>query len=88
MSLFQDQSLYTKIVSSLEVKAKTTKLPCGKEEDFTIVYSIAGEEKGKADLMYLVSGGAGLHPITQNIFYSISQSVTLFLVDNRSFIPD
>lgn len=56
VALFQEPSLNTKIISSLEVKAKTTPLSCGKEENFTIVYALVGEEAGVVDLMYLVSG--------------------------------
>lgn len=69
VALFQEPSLNTKIISSLEVKAKTTPLSCGKEENFTIAYALVGEEAGDVDLMYLVSGPAGLDTMAQNISF-------------------
>lgn len=59
VSLLQDQSLSTKIVSSLDVKAQTSPLPCGQEQDVIITYTVAGEEEGVMDLIYLVGGAAG-----------------------------
>lgn len=59
VSLVQDQSLGTKIVSSLEVRAETSPLPCGQEQDVFITYTVAGEEEGVMDLIYLVGGAAG-----------------------------
>lgn len=69
VALFQEPSLNTKIISSLEVKAKTTPLSCGKEDNFTIAYTLVGEEAGVVDLMYLVSGPAGLGTMAQNISF-------------------
>lgn len=66
MALFQEPSLNTKVVSSLEVKSKKTPLSCGTEEDFTITYNVVGEEAGVGDLMYLVSGPAGPDPMAQS----------------------
>lgn len=59
VSLLQDQSLNSKIISSLDVKAGTSPLPCGQEQDVTVVYTIAGEAEGEMDLIYLVGGAAG-----------------------------
>lgn len=56
VSLVQDQSLNTKVVSSLEVRADTSPLPCGREQDVVITYTIAGEAEGEMDLVYLVGG--------------------------------
>lgn len=56
VSLIQDQSLNTKIVSSLDVRATTSPMPCGQEQDVFITYTIAGEEEGEMDLIYLVGG--------------------------------
>ncbi|XP_011607095.2 alpha-2-macroglobulin-like [Takifugu rubripes] len=54
VSLLQDQSLNSKIISSLDLRAGTSPLPCGQEQDVTIVYTIAGEAEGEMDLIYLV----------------------------------
>lgn len=59
VELFKEPSLNTKIISSLEVKAKGTPISCGKEEDLTITYTLVGEEAGVVDLMYLVSSPPG-----------------------------
>lgn len=59
VSVFQDPSQDTEIFSSLEVKAKKDDLACGKEESFTVAYTIVGEQEGEADLINLVGGGAG-----------------------------
>lgn len=72
VALFQKPSLNTKILSLLEVKAKTTQLPCGKEQDITIKYSIVGEKAGTVDLMYLVSGPAESDSMAQNIHWVYS----------------
>lgn len=64
---FKEPSLNTKLISSLEVKAKTTPLSCGKEEDLTITYTVVGEEAGVVDLMYLVSSPAGSDSMAQSI---------------------
>lgn len=57
VSLVQDQS--PKVVSSLEVKAGTSPLPCGQEQEVVITYTVAGEEEGEMDLIHLVGGAAG-----------------------------
>ncbi|XP_067450040.1 alpha-2-macroglobulin-like [Thunnus thynnus] len=44
----------TKSVSFLEVKTKDKSLPCDKEEDMFIKYTVVGEAQGSADVMYLV----------------------------------
>lgn len=43
--------------SSLMVKGKNKLLPCDKEEDIFIKYTIVGDAQGSVDVMYLVSGG-------------------------------
>ncbi|KAM4566979.1 alpha-2-macroglobulin-like [Odontesthes bonariensis] len=54
VSVSQPPSLDTKTVSSLEVESKKEPLPCDKEEDVSISYSIVKEAKGTVDVMYLV----------------------------------
>ena len=55
MSVAQGPSPDTKTVSSLEVKKKNEKLPCDKEEEIFIKYTVVAEAQGSVDLMYLVS---------------------------------
>ena len=57
VSLIQPTTPDTKTTSSLEVKKKDAPLPCDREEDITIKYTVAGEAPGSVDVMYLVSGG-------------------------------
>ncbi|XP_019716994.1 alpha-2-macroglobulin-like isoform X2 [Hippocampus comes] len=47
-------SLETKTVSYLLVKNKDKSIPCDKDEDVTIQYTVVGESQGSADLIYLV----------------------------------
>uniref|UniRef100_A0A671U9S6 Alpha-2-macroglobulin-like n=1 Tax=Sparus aurata TaxID=8175 RepID=A0A671U9S6_SPAAU len=54
VSLNQPTSPDTKTTSSLEVKKKDALLPCDREEDISIKYTVAGEAPGSADVMYLV----------------------------------
>ena len=55
VSLAQVSSPDTKTVSFLEVKKKDKPLPCDKEEEIFIQYTVVGEAKGSVDMMYLVS---------------------------------
>ena len=57
VSLIQPTTPDTKTTSSLEVKKTNAPLPCDREEDISIKYTVAGEALGSADVMYLVSGG-------------------------------
>ncbi|KAF3847192.1 hypothetical protein F7725_020220 [Dissostichus mawsoni] len=52
--LAQVSSPDTKTVSFLEVKKKDKPLPCDKEEEIFIQYTVVGEAKGSVDMMYLV----------------------------------
>ncbi|KAJ4935261.1 hypothetical protein JOQ06_016797 [Pogonophryne albipinna] len=54
VSLAQVSSPDTKTVSFLEVKKKDKPLPCEKEEDIFIQYTVVGEAQGSVDMMYLV----------------------------------
>ncbi|XP_034095863.1 alpha-2-macroglobulin-like [Gymnodraco acuticeps] len=54
VSLAQVSSPDTKTVSFLEMKKKDKPLPCDKEEDIFIQYTVVGEAKGSVDMMYLV----------------------------------
>lgn len=55
LSLAQVSSPDTKPVSYLEVKNMDKTLPCDKEEDISIQYTVVGEAQGSVDVMYLVS---------------------------------
>lgn len=67
MSVAQGPSPDTKTVSSLEVKKKNEKLPCDKEEEIFIKYTVVAEAQGSVDLMYLVSDfGVDLYNETKN----------------------
>uniref|UniRef100_A0A671UC62 Uncharacterized protein n=1 Tax=Sparus aurata TaxID=8175 RepID=A0A671UC62_SPAAU len=54
VSLIQPTTPDTKTTSSLEVKRKDAPLPCDREEDIAIKYTVAGEASGSVDVMYLV----------------------------------
>ncbi|XP_029301679.1 alpha-2-macroglobulin-like [Cottoperca gobio] len=54
VSVAQLSSPDTKTVSFLEVKKKDKALPCGKEEDISIKYTVVGEAQGTVVVMYLV----------------------------------
>ncbi|XP_033969253.1 alpha-2-macroglobulin-like [Trematomus bernacchii] len=54
VSLAQVSSPDTKTVSFLEVKKKDKPLPCDKEEEIFIQYTVVGEAQGSVDMMYLV----------------------------------
>ncbi|KAM8769558.1 alpha-2-macroglobulin-like [Acanthopagrus schlegelii] len=54
VSLIQPTTPDTKTTSSLEVKKKDAPLPCDREEDITIKYTVAGEAARSVDVMYLV----------------------------------
>ncbi|XP_010785891.1 alpha-2-macroglobulin-like, partial [Notothenia coriiceps] len=53
VSLAQVSSPDTKTVSFLEVKKKDKPLPCEKEEEIFIQYTVVGEAQGSVDMMYL-----------------------------------
>ncbi|KAI9548108.1 hypothetical protein NQZ68_013128 [Dissostichus eleginoides] len=55
VSMAQVSSPDTKTVSFLEVKKKDKPLPCEKEEEIFIQYTVVGEAQGSVDMMYLVS---------------------------------
>ncbi len=50
----------TKVVSSLEVKRKDKTLPCDKEENIAIRYTVVGERKSSVHVMYLVLSRGGI----------------------------
>ncbi|KAF3847190.1 hypothetical protein F7725_020218, partial [Dissostichus mawsoni] len=54
VSMAQVSSPDTKTVSFLEVKKKDKPLPCEKEEEIFIQYTVVGEAQGSVDMMYLV----------------------------------
>ncbi|KAG7222464.1 hypothetical protein INR49_016233, partial [Caranx melampygus] len=54
VSLAQASTVDTKSVSSLEVKTKDGPLPCDKEEEIFIHYTVVGEKQGSVHVMYLV----------------------------------
>uniref|UniRef100_A0A3B4VID4 Alpha-2-macroglobulin-like n=1 Tax=Seriola dumerili TaxID=41447 RepID=A0A3B4VID4_SERDU len=54
VSLAQASTPDTKTVSTLEVKKKDEPLPCDKEEDISIRYTVVGEKQGSVHVMYLV----------------------------------
>ncbi|XP_063762429.1 alpha-2-macroglobulin-like [Eleginops maclovinus] len=54
VSLAQVSSPDTITVSSLEVKKKDKPLPCDKEEEIFIQYTVVGEDQGSVDIMCLV----------------------------------
>ncbi|KAG7222462.1 hypothetical protein INR49_016231, partial [Caranx melampygus] len=54
VSLAQASTVDTKSVSSLEVKKKDGPLPCDKEEEIFIHYTVVGEKQGSVHVMYLV----------------------------------
>ncbi|XP_023284207.1 alpha-2-macroglobulin-like [Seriola lalandi dorsalis] len=54
VSLAQASTPDTKTVSTLEVKKKNEPLPCDKEEDISIRYTVVGEKQGSVHVMYLV----------------------------------
>ncbi|XP_071327810.1 alpha-2-macroglobulin-like isoform X1 [Trachinotus anak] len=54
VNLAQLPSPDTKVVSSLEVKRKDKTLPCDKEENIAIRYTVVGERKSSVHVMYLV----------------------------------
>lgn len=51
----QASTIDTKSVSYLEVKKKDDPLPCDKEEEIFIQYTVVAEKQGSVHLMYLVS---------------------------------
>uniref|UniRef100_A0A671UGS4 Alpha-2-macroglobulin-like n=1 Tax=Sparus aurata TaxID=8175 RepID=A0A671UGS4_SPAAU len=65
VSLIQPTTPDTKTTSSLEVKRKDAPLPCDREEDIAIKYTVAGEASGSVDVMYLVSGGWFVVSVTE-----------------------
>uniref|UniRef100_A0A671U9I5 Alpha-2-macroglobulin-like n=1 Tax=Sparus aurata TaxID=8175 RepID=A0A671U9I5_SPAAU len=73
VSLNQPTSPDTKTTSSLEVKKKDALLPCDREEDISIKYTVAGEAPGSADVMYLVSGGfTCMMIVVNNSWFAVS----------------
>ncbi|XP_042342008.1 LOW QUALITY PROTEIN: alpha-2-macroglobulin-like [Plectropomus leopardus] len=54
VSMVQTSSPDTKTVSFLEVKTIDKTLPCDKEQDISIQYTVVGEAQGSMDLIYLV----------------------------------
>ncbi|KAG7235152.1 hypothetical protein INR49_003138 [Caranx melampygus] len=54
VSLAQASTVDTKSVSSLEVKKKDGPLPCDREEEIFIHYTVVGEKQGSVHVMYLV----------------------------------
>ncbi|KAG7235002.1 hypothetical protein INR49_003201, partial [Caranx melampygus] len=54
VSLAQVSTVHTKSVSSLEVKKKDGPLPCDREEEIFIHYTVVGEKQGSVHVMYLV----------------------------------
>lgn len=84
VALFQEPSLNSKIISSLEVKAKAGQLSCDKEEVFTIKYAVVGEKAGAVDLMYLVRGSCRVRPSTSVVGMFVASPLLL----RRSYPED